>query len=171
MPRNKTQLTAIDAGASADIGSVADAAVTDPTASASMIAALKGVIKQLQGSGSGAVPPGNTTTTTATIASAASLSDEINISGYAHMAIMMPASWTAADITFQASNESGGTFYDLYGIDGVEINITAEAQRVITIDVHSSALAPLSYLKIRSGTAGTPVAQAAERILTIILKS
>lgn len=37
-------------------GAVADAAITDPTASASMIAALKGIIKQLQGDGSGAAP-------------------------------------------------------------------------------------------------------------------
>ena len=43
-------------GASVDIGAVADAAVTDPTASASLIAALKGVIKQLQGDGSGYAP-------------------------------------------------------------------------------------------------------------------
>lgn len=56
MPRNKTQLTAIDAGASADIGAVADAAVTDPTAEASIISSLKGIIKQLQGDGSGASP-------------------------------------------------------------------------------------------------------------------
>lgn len=45
-----------EAGASADIGAVSDTAETDPTAETSVIAALKGLIKQLQGDGSGAVP-------------------------------------------------------------------------------------------------------------------
>ncbi len=54
MPGELSRITAIDAGASADIGAVADAAVTDPTASASLIAASKGILKQLQGDGSGA---------------------------------------------------------------------------------------------------------------------
>jgi len=39
-----------------DLGVKADAAVIDPTASASVIAALKGAIKQLQGDGSGYAP-------------------------------------------------------------------------------------------------------------------
>lgn len=42
-------------------GAKADIAVTDPTASASVIAALKGIIKQLQGDGSGATPVDITT--------------------------------------------------------------------------------------------------------------
>ncbi len=36
-------------GASVDIGAVSDSAITDPTASASIVAALKGLLKQLQG--------------------------------------------------------------------------------------------------------------------------
>lgn len=38
------------------MGALASAAVTDPTASANQIALLKGIIKQLQGDGSGAMP-------------------------------------------------------------------------------------------------------------------
>ena len=38
------------------IGSLAAAAVTDPTASAALIQLLKGLLKQLQGGGTGAAP-------------------------------------------------------------------------------------------------------------------
>lgn len=43
-------------GAIAALGAKADAAVTDPTLSASEIALLKGLLKQLQGGGTGALP-------------------------------------------------------------------------------------------------------------------
>ncbi len=43
-------------GIQGDLGDSADAAVTDPTASASLVAALKGLLTQLQGSGSGSAP-------------------------------------------------------------------------------------------------------------------
>jgi hypothetical protein len=43
-------------GKIATLGAKADEAVTDPTLSASEIALLKGLLKQLQGAGSGAVP-------------------------------------------------------------------------------------------------------------------
>lgn len=45
-----------DTAMAALIGALAATAVTDPTASASNIALLKGLLKQLQGSGSGAAP-------------------------------------------------------------------------------------------------------------------
>lgn len=48
-------VTAADGGL-ASIGAKADAAVTDPTLSASEIALLKGLLKQLQGGGTGAAP-------------------------------------------------------------------------------------------------------------------
>lgn len=38
------------------VGAAADAAITDPATAATMIALLKGLIKQLQGTGTGAVP-------------------------------------------------------------------------------------------------------------------
>lgn len=45
-----------DDNAIAALGALAAAAVTDPTVSASVIALLKGLLKQLQGTGSGAAP-------------------------------------------------------------------------------------------------------------------
>lgn len=46
----------VDDGGNQSIGSMADTAVTDSTATASVIALLKGLIKQLQGTGAGSLP-------------------------------------------------------------------------------------------------------------------
>ncbi len=54
-------------GGNATQGAKADAAVTDPTASACVIAALKGLLKQLQGTGSGGTPITVTRGTTTTV--------------------------------------------------------------------------------------------------------
>ena len=54
--KTRRTIEEIETGASVDIGAIDDSAVTDPTANASMIAALKGLLKQLQGDGSGSAP-------------------------------------------------------------------------------------------------------------------
>lgn len=111
------------------------------------------------------------TSITATIANGASLSGEIMIpDGIKHLAILMPAAWTAADLTFQASNESGGTYNNVYSDAEDEITVQAAASRAISIDLNSSALAPYQYLKIRSGTSAVAVNQGADRDIIIVLK-
>lgn len=99
-------------------------------------------------------------TALATIASGASLSGAVDCGeGWAPVGIGMPTAWTAADLSFQVS-EDGATW------------------REMMIDAKSAAASgyvPLSpanwcgvrYLKVRSGTSGTPVNQAAERVLTV----
>lgn len=103
---------------------------------------------------------------TAVIANAASLSGEIDLGGVKEFAIVMPAAWTAANLTFQSASVSGGTLQDVYDDVGTEVTVTAAAGR--TIGVSKAALNGLRFLKIRSGTAAVPVAQGAERTLTII---
>lgn len=111
-------------------------------------------------------------TITKTIANGASLSgvlvvpDNIN-----HMAIHMPSAWTAADLTFQASDEVEGTFKNIYTDAGDEVTVQAAASRAISIDLNSSALAPYQYLKIRSGTSAAAVNQEADRSLVIEMKA
>jgi hypothetical protein len=46
-------------------------------------------------------------------------------------AIDMPADWDAANLTFQASYNTGGTFDDLYDQYGTETSVTAAADRYI----------------------------------------
>ena len=106
-------------------------------------------------------------TVTFTIANGASVSGNVNINNRIPTGIFMPAGWTAADITLQTSLD-GSTWVDVYAIDGTEYALTVAASRFIPID--SSALLGIgTHLRIRSGTAGTPVNQGAERVLSVRL--
>ena len=103
---------------------------------------------------------------TATIASSASLSGAVQARGLVLTAIAMPDGWDAASITFQSSSDSGTTWVDLYDETGeVEVSTTG-ADRVIALN--QTPFLGLEYLKVRSGTTGTPVNQTAERAITLI---
>lgn len=110
-----------------------------------------------------------------TIASGASLSSAVNVREGTHpagsctpAAIIMPATWTAASITVQASVD-GTTFYDVYDEFGTELTFTAAAARIIKIDAAAMWGVGLVF-KFRSGTTGTPVNQATARTLSLICR-
>ena len=104
---------------------------------------------------------------TATIASAAALSNEIDLAGSALQTILMPAAWTAAVLTFQIAEATGGTFQDVYDDSGSEVTVTVAASRAIPMPAE---IAGARFVKIRSGTTGTPVNQGAERLIVVLLK-
>lgn len=109
-------------------------------------------------------------TKTATIASGATgLSDAIDLEGYQLAAIIMPDTWVAANISYLAAAESGGTYKPVYS-SGIEVSDTVVQATVASCADNALALAPLRFIKLRSGTAGTPVNQTADRVLTLILK-
>lgn len=111
-----------------------------------------------------------TGTATATIGAAASLSDEVDLAGFPLVGVIMPAAWTAANLTFQVASASGGTFVDLYDDAGNEVEVNAAASRGLAGGQWLEKLAPWRFVKVRSGTTGTPVAQGAERVITLALK-
>lgn len=110
------------------------------------------------------------TTKTVTIANGEAVSAEIDLEGYILAAIAMPAAWTAANLTFQAATTSGGTFQDLYDDLGTEVVVTAVVSHTIGLNARAPEMSSLRFIKVRSGTTGTPVAQGAARTLTLILK-
>lgn len=103
---------------------------------------------------------------TATIANGASLSGTVDLGTNRLFAIVMPASWTTANLTFQVSAD-GTNFFDLYDDAGTEVAFTAAASRVIQ-NSNPGRWLGFRYLKVRSGTSGTPVNQGGARSLTII---
>lgn len=108
-----------------------------------------------------------------TIASGQSVSAAIDLSGTVLVALVVPAAWTTAALTFLASPTKDGTFGDVYGDDGVEVAVgsgSVVAGRVIVPAGILENLAPLRFLKIRSGTAAVAVNQAADRNLSLIVK-
>jgi hypothetical protein len=107
------------------------------------------------------------TSVTATIANGASLSGAVSLAGAGLLRILMPAAWTAAALTFQVSPDDG-TYYDLYGDDGVEYSVTVAAARAVTLDV--TRFVGISFLKVRSGTASAAVNQGGSRALLLVTR-
>lgn len=105
------------------------------------------------------------TTLTGTIANGTSLSGAVALSG-SIWSVLMPAAWTAADITFQGSID-GSNFFDLYD-GGTEYQLSAGAGRMVQI-TKAQLFFALTHIKIRSGTAGTPVNQGADRALSVLV--
>lgn len=101
---------------------------------------------------------------TATIpAGATGLSQGIDLQTTRVVGIVMPAVWTAADLSFQGSLDDV-TYIDIYNDSGNEYLIPAAASQGIVLNV------PLSFpfIKARSGSTGTPVSQAAARNVILI---
>lgn len=111
------------------------------------------------------IPAPLATNQTVTIANGASLSNSVDLGGRALSAILMPAAWTAAALTFQASLD-GVTFFNLLDGAGAEITASAAAGSFIRLSINDWLA--LRYLKIRSGTAAIPVNQGADRILSLV---
>lgn len=106
---------------------------------------------------------------TVTIASGASQTGAIDLENYQLAAIQMPTAWTAAGISYLAATTKTGTYQPVYS-NGIEVTASVAASTCAVAADNALCLAPLRFIKIRSGTAGTPVNQGADRTLTLILK-
>lgn len=106
---------------------------------------------------------------TVTIAANTSLSDVIDLGAFNLFAIEMPSAWDTATITFAASSSISGTFIPVYN-SGSEVSTPASASEMISLGDIALAIAPLRYIKIRSGTNATPVTQTASRTLKLVCK-
>lgn len=114
---------------------------------------------------------------TVTIANGASLSGAVQL-GYpvgpsargvreVLVGIKMPGSWTSADLTFQVSTDNSA-FYDLQTQTG-EASAKAAANQWVAVDPNLTR--GVGYIKVRSGTAGSPVNQGGARVLTLVFAS
>jgi hypothetical protein len=111
------------------------------------------------------------TVTTATIANNASLSAAVDIGLMRSIGIIMPATWTTADLTFSVCDTLGGTYSNLYDAAGTEVDIPVAQAKAYTLSAAMTRLiAPWRYIKVRSGTSGAAVNQGGQRIITIVGK-
>jgi hypothetical protein len=113
------------------------------------------------------VLPSGLTSQACTILSGASLSDAVKCLNAIPVGVLLPDTWTAAVMTFQVSLDNSN-WYNLYDKIG-EVLYPAAASEYLALD--PTQFAGARYLKVRSGTNGTPVNQAADRSLTVILRS
>ncbi len=108
----------------------------------------------------------------ATIANGASLSDAVDTTGLVLIGLKLPAFTAAAGgLTFQVSVDGGVTFSELVDEDNVSIvwlvgNTAGDL--VALAGSPSPMIAGVTHIKVRSGTAGAPVNQAAARTITLI---
>lgn len=108
-----------------------------------------------------------TGTGVATIAAAASLSDAVDLDNNTAHALVIGSAWVAAAITFQVSLD-GTTYHDLYDGSG-EVTVASAsvgANRAIALDPNT--FLGFRYLKVRSGSAATPVAQTGGATVTVV---
>lgn len=114
------------------------------------------------------------TTAVATILSGAAVSDAIDLKDYVIAALMIPSAWTAAALTFTGCDTPGGAFLPLYDDAGTEVTVASAsvaADRILVNKAVLEQLAAVRWLKIRSGVLATPVNQAADRVIKVMLKS
>ena len=105
-----------------------------------------------------------------TITNGTFLSPGIALGAKRLLALVMPAGWTAAPITFQASHDGGTTWNDLFDMNGNPLIVSAaRALAGQTVMLPFQPLRGVAMLKVRSGTAGATVAQSADRVIGLAI--
>lgn len=108
------------------------------------------------------------------IATGTALSGEVVVGAKRIVGIQMSAAWTAAALTFQAvvDQAAGNPPAPVYGevVDegGTAISIATPGAGAYISLVDTRALIALGRIKVRSGTSGAPVNQAAARVLYLV---
>ena len=109
-----------------------------------------------------------TGTVTINAGDATGLSGAIDLAGATLFALVMPADWTMASLSFQASVDCV-TFGELYNDSGTEVTVTTPAASEFIVFASSPAQwLGIRCVKIRSGTAGAAVTQAVAAPITVV---
>jgi len=106
---------------------------------------------------------------TATVTSGTSLSGAVNLGGLRLFGLSMPSVWTAAVLTFQSSCDNGVTWQNMYDASGNEITVSVAASRNVALDPVLFSAVPM--LKVRSGTAASPVNQGQDSLVSLVLRT
>ena len=105
---------------------------------------------------------------TVTIASGTSLSAAVPLGQKTLVGVIVPAGWTAASITFQGTPDDSN-FYDLYDGAGNAVSLTGAAGQFIQVD--PAKWRGVTGIKLRSGTAASPVTQTSTVALTLVTRT
>jgi|SRR5215469_12592997 len=103
-----------------------------------------------------------------TIAQGTALSPQIDIGTKSLAAVSVPASWVTTSLSFQASFDGGNTWGEL--VDQTKAPVTvASITGAAQIAVDPNKLRGVQSLKVRSGTAASPINQTAAGGVTLTL--
>jgi len=112
--------------------------------------------------------PVRTRTLDFTIANAASLSEARQLNGLMGEAIIMPATWTAAGLSFETCETEAGTYLPLADALGVEITLAVAAGTRVVLPM--GLLRGHNWIKLRSGTSAAPQAQGGARAIALLAR-
>ena len=102
---------------------------------------------------------------TVTIAAGKAVSTPLDLTSAAVTMVIAPAEWTPANITFLVSID-GVNFFDFAdAASGLEISRAIQPSTAVKVDQSYTRYA--NHLKVRSGPRDHPIAQEADRVLTL----
>ena len=96
----------------------------------------------------------------------AKLAEAIAVAEKVPCALLMPAAWTAADISFQASLDGGATWHDVYDMQGNNL-VLVNPQVGTFYQLDPSQFAGLTVIRLQSGDPGAQVNQVAAAAVTL----
>lgn len=98
-----------------------------------------------------------------------SLSQALQLNGIMVEAIVMPSAWTAAGLSFEGADLSGGPWQPLEDALGVEMTVPVVASQTFLLPL--GMLRAVNWLRLRSGTSTVPVNQLAARTVQLLARS
>ena len=102
---------------------------------------------------------------TVTIPAGQSVSTPLDLTSLAVTMVIAPAEWTLANITFPVSID-GVNFFDFAdAASGLKISRAIQPSTAVKVDQSYTRYA--HHLKVRSGPRDHPIAQEADRVLTL----
>lgn len=104
-----------------------------------------------------------------TLTGGSSITDLVDLGGLRLFALVVPSDWATANITFQMSPDGGTTWANMKDQNGNEIVVTAGASDCVLLN--PTQFSSLPFLRLRSGTAASPVVQASSRSIQLVLRS
>lgn len=108
---------------------------------------------------------------TVSIPNGGALSTGVGLGEKTLIGIIVSAAWTAAGLTFQASEDGGASWLDLTDSTGTAISIAAAG--IIAggrVSLDPTPFIGVDTIRVRSGTAAAPVNQGAARVLSLITR-
>ena len=105
-----------------------------------------------------------------TIAAGQSLSPQVDLGALTLVGICFPASWVAANPTFQISPDGGATWFEHYLYTGSESVFGYGAGVATYLALDPNQWRGVYSLKVRSGTPVAPVVQTGSVTLTLVTR-
>jgi hypothetical protein len=105
-----------------------------------------------------------------TIAAGQSLSPQVDLGAMTLVGLYVPASWTAANPSFQVSPDGGATWFEHNASSGSATAFGNNAGVATYLAVDPAFWRGVYSLKVRSGPLGAPIVQTGSVTLTLVLK-